>query len=132
MHTKPKPVTNLKTYWKRERDFQRRQPLIDGRVILSLDVPGAIHAPNIRRTRTHSAAWERCQIEKAIARLPKSLKRYSKVLWAIYYHLGDRQQIIAASGLKKTQYFAVRKKLLKFFLPNVSAAQTPIELLPEA
>lgn len=129
MHTKPKPVTNLKTYWKRERDFQRRQPLIDGRVILSLDVPGAIHAPNIRRTRTHSAAWERCQIEKAIARLPKSLKRYSKVLWAIYYHLGDRQQIIAASGLSARHYYRVREKFLKFFSANVSAGQTPIELL---
>ena len=132
MPTKPHKVHTLKDYWQRERRFAKRQSLIDGRVILSLDVPGAIHAPNIRRTRTHSAAWERCQIEKAIARLPKSLKRYSKVLWAIYYHLGDRQQIIAASGLKKTQYFAVRKKLLKFFLPNVSAGQTPIELLPEA
>ena len=129
MPTKPHKVHTLKTYWKRERDFQRRQPLIDGRVILSLDVPGAINAPNIRRTRTHSAAWERCQIEKAIARLPKSLKRYSKVLWAIYYHLGDRQQIIAASGLSVRHYYRVREKFLKFFSANVSAGQTPIELL---
>ena len=132
MPSKPKPVHDLKTYWKREKRFAKRQGLINGRTMLSLDAPRSIHAQTLKRTRSHSPEWEIWRIEKAIASLPKSLKRYKQVLWAIYYHLGDLPAIIAASGLKKSQYFAVRKKLLKFFLPNVSAPQTPIELLPES
>ena len=84
MGAKLKPVHDLATYWKRERDFERRLPLIDGREMLSVDTPVPYRALRPYAKPDHSRKWEIKRINMAAGMLPPELKRYQRVLWAIY------------------------------------------------
>ena len=109
---------NLTTYLKRERDFRRTLPLIDGEDMLSLDVPensDLLQFLAARPADTHTAKWEFERIKLAAAMLPKRCKRYQRVLWSIYYHHPNKEKMIAGSGLGKSQYYAIFMQLWHFF-----------------
>lgn len=111
-----KQVETLAQYWERERKFASRLGLIDGREILSLDAPTApeVAAPEPPRT----AQWEYERVRLAAGMLPPSLKRYQRVLWAIYYHAPRRKRIIKACKCKRRNYYYIRTMLLRFFIPQ--------------
>ena len=109
-------VTNLEAYWRREHDFRRRMPLINGDDIVSLDAPSSLTErflycrPRPRRT----AKWEMERIRLACAMLPPDLKRYQKVLWSIYYHRPSRSTIAHNCGYSVRQYRTVFALLWHF------------------
>ena len=127
MAAKMKPVTDLATYWRREADFQRKNlPLINERRFYSIDT-GAPHYPRVlkpEKKRTHSPQWELKRMRLAAAMLPKRLKRYQKVLWAIYYHSPNVDKIIASCGYGKTQYYHIWALLWDFFMPKARYFQS--------
>lgn len=111
-----KQVETLAQYWERERKFASRLGLIDGREILSLDAPTAPEVATPAPPRT--AQWEYERMHLAAGMLPPSLKRYQRVLWAIYYHAPRRKRIIKACRLSPRHYRRVRRALLRFFIPQ--------------
>lgn len=131
MGAKLKPVRDLATYWKRERDFERRLPLIDGREMLSMD-SGENDALPFLATRpkpVRSSQWEFDRIRLAASMLPKDLKPYGKVLWAIYYHRTNRHKIAKACGYTLRHYRNIFTILWQFyterrgFFRNLTARQ---------
>lgn len=121
MAAKMKPVTDLEAYWRRERDFRRRLPLIDEVTFYSIDTP-APHYGRVCRTeqrRRRSAKWELKRINKAAAMLPKRLWNYRKVLFAIYYHSPLVDKVIAACGYSRRQYYNILALLLDFFTTKI-------------
>ena len=117
MGAKLKPVHDLKTYWEREMRFRRRLSLIDGKNVFSLDAEDCDTLPYLaaRPEPVRSAQWEFERLRLAAAMLPKKLKPYIKVLWAIYYHRPDRQQIAKCCGYTPRQYRNIFAKLWRFY-----------------
>lgn len=122
MGAKLKPVRDLATYWKRERDFQRRLPLIDGREMLSIDTPVPYRILRTRDDVRHAQSWEEKRIHLAAGMLPPELKRYQKVLWTIYrcrgmyrYWDGARIQIANRCGYSVQQYRTIFGYLWHFY-----------------
>jgi hypothetical protein len=118
MAAKLKPVSSLTDYWKREKDFRRRQvALIDEKRVFSLDTP----SPHYGRTlppkpRRHSAEWELRRLNHAAAIMPKRLWKYRKVLFAIYYHAPDVEKIARSCGFTVRHYYRVWALLWDFFI----------------
>ena len=117
MGAKLKPVADLATYWKREMRFRRRLSLIDGEDVLSLDAGESDTLPYLaaRPEPVRSAQWEFERIRLAAAMLPKELKPYIKVLWAIYYHRPNRQKIAKCCGYTLRHYRNIFARLWHFY-----------------
>lgn len=109
-------VTDLATYYKRESDFRRSLPLVDDEVMLSLDIPETVDSLQfqawLHQEVPRTPEWEIARIKKVAGMLPKRLKRYQKVLWAIYHYSPRRREILKVCRLNERTY---RRIFLQFW-----------------
>lgn len=118
MAAKLKTVSTLADYWKREKDFRRRQvALIDEKRVFSLDTPSPHYGRPLRPgKRRHSAEWELRRLNYAASIMPRRLWKYRRVLFAIYYHAPDVKKIAKSCGFTVRHYYRVWALLWDFFL----------------
>jgi len=103
----------------RQRAFERRfesRDLPDSRAAKADASDGGRIAAGVRGFETRKdAAWYEAKVRTAAARLPKDLKRFRALLWAIYRNGKNRSYSIAELHKTEGWYRWGLKKLLDFF-----------------
>jgi len=104
----------------RQRRFERKfesRDLPDSRAARAGATDGGRQAAATRNYETRrNAEWYEAKVREAAARLPRRLKRFRALLWAIYRNGRERRVSIAELGTSEGWYRWGLKKLLKFYL----------------
>jgi len=104
----------------RQRQFERRfesRDLPDSRAARADASDGGRGSADIRGFESRrNAKWYETKVREAAARLPDNLKRYRRLLWAIYRN-GKKKRISKRQlGVSNWWYREGLRKLKKFFL----------------